>query len=317
METRLKKSTVCLLVLVSCLIFGLIASYRMTFALDKGTNSPVNVVKQEEQKEKEKVVRARGDIKPPKVIKKVEPEYPEESRKEGIDGVVILESTTDKYGVVQEVKVLRSIPTLDKAAIDALKQWIFEPMVIDGEPVGVIFTVTIQFKLDDEKRDKGKKKGIVGGVIGGVQGGVEGGVEAEVVGGVQGGVEGGVIGGVEGGVISGIQGEIERGVTGGIQGEIEQGILILDEEDEKPKLIKKVEAVYPDSAKKKGIKGVVNVQVTIDIYGLVEVVKILKSIPELNDAAVQAVKQWVYEPYLVDGKPVKVAFKVTIVFKLK
>ncbi|MFC2160433.1 TonB family protein [Acidobacteriota bacterium] len=284
METRIKKSTFVSLVLFSCVLLAFIASYRMTFASDVDENPGVNLVEQEEQTEKEQAVRARGDIKPPKVIKIVEPNYPEEARKKGIEGVVVLESTTDKYGVVQEVKILRSIPALDKAAIDAVKQWIYEPMIIDGEPKSVIFTVTCMFKLDDEKKDKADKSGVKEGVVGEVVGGVEG--------------------------------EVEGGVISGIQGEIEKGVLILREE-ERPKLIKKVEPIYPKEAIKEGIKGEVNLMLTTDIYGRVEKVKILKSIPELDDAAVEAVKQWVYEPYIDDGKPVKVSFKVTITFRLR
>jgi protein TonB len=45
------------------------------------------------------------------------------------------------------VKVLRSIPELDQAAIDALKQWKYEPKIIDGKPRALIFTVTVRFQL--------------------------------------------------------------------------------------------------------------------------------------------------------------------------
>ena len=92
-------------------------------------------------------VRAVGDVKPPKLIKEVKPIYPEAARKAGIEGVVILEATTDKYGRVQRVKILRSIPELDQAAMDAVKQWVYEPKIIDEKPRGVIFTVTVVFKL--------------------------------------------------------------------------------------------------------------------------------------------------------------------------
>ena len=61
--------------------------------------------------------------------------------------MVIVETTTDIYGRVKKVKILRSIPELDQAAMDAVKQWIYEPIIIDGKPRGVIFTVTITFKL--------------------------------------------------------------------------------------------------------------------------------------------------------------------------
>jgi len=49
---------------------------------------------------------------------------------------------------------LRSVPLLDQAAIDAVKQWVYEPLIIDGQPKGVIFTVTIDFKLREEEKKK-------------------------------------------------------------------------------------------------------------------------------------------------------------------
>jgi len=77
----------------------------------------------------------------------VEPVYPEIARQARVEGVVIVEATTDIYGRVQNVKLLRSIPLLDRVAIDAIRQWVYEPMIINGRPRGVIFTVTITFKL--------------------------------------------------------------------------------------------------------------------------------------------------------------------------
>ncbi|MEW6455231.1 MAG: TonB family protein [Acidobacteriota bacterium] len=92
-------------------------------------------------------VRAIGDIQPPKLIKRVEPEYPSLALKARVEGVVILEAMTDIYGRVQTVKVLRSIPLLDQAAIDAVRQWQYEPMIINGIPRPVIFIVTVVFEL--------------------------------------------------------------------------------------------------------------------------------------------------------------------------
>ncbi len=94
-----------------------------------------------------KAVRAVGDIKPPKLIKKVEPIYPEVAREAGVEGIVILEAETDEKGNVVRVQVLRSIPLLDQAAIDAVKQWKYEPALINGQPTGIIFTVTVSFLL--------------------------------------------------------------------------------------------------------------------------------------------------------------------------
>lgn len=93
-------------------------------------------------------VRAAGKIKPPKLIKEVEPIYPEIARKAKVEGVVILEVTTDTSGKVIDVKLLRSIPLLDQSAIEAVRQWIYEPVVVDGLPRGIIFTVPVRFNLE-------------------------------------------------------------------------------------------------------------------------------------------------------------------------
>lgn len=92
-------------------------------------------------------VRMIGEIRSPKLIKQVDPAYPEIARQARVEGVVILEAATNLYGRVETVKVLRSIPLLDQAAIDAVRQWVYEPMVINGRPRRVIFSVTVRFKL--------------------------------------------------------------------------------------------------------------------------------------------------------------------------
>ena len=99
-----------------------------------------------EEKEQEPV-RTGGEIIQPKLLRRIEPDYPAAARDARIEGVVILEATTDVYGRVQSVKVLRSVPLLDQAAIEAVRQWVYEPMVINGRPRSVTFTVTITFKL--------------------------------------------------------------------------------------------------------------------------------------------------------------------------
>jgi protein TonB len=100
----------------------------------------------------EGAVEAGGDVAPPKLIKKVAPVYPEDARKEGVEGVVILRVRTDEYGEVQQVKVLKSAPQLDDAAISAVRQWVYEPYVSKGKPTPIVFTVTVKFALDKEKK---------------------------------------------------------------------------------------------------------------------------------------------------------------------
>jgi protein TonB len=73
--------------------------------------------------------------------------YPEDAKAAGIQGVVILEIVIGEDGSVIEANVLRSIPELDQAAIDAVTQWQYEPTLLNGAPVEVELTVTINFTL--------------------------------------------------------------------------------------------------------------------------------------------------------------------------
>jgi len=92
-------------------------------------------------------VRIGGDIHPPTKIADVKPVYPQEARDAGIQGVVIIEAVIGADGRVLSAKVVRSIPQLDQAAVDAVKQWEFTPTVLEGTPVPVVMTVTVNFTL--------------------------------------------------------------------------------------------------------------------------------------------------------------------------
>jgi len=92
-------------------------------------------------------VRVGGQIKEPKKLKNVAPVYPDIAKQARVQGVVILECTISPQGKVTDVKVLRGIPLLDQAAIEAVKQWIYTPTLLNGVPVPVIMTVTVNFKL--------------------------------------------------------------------------------------------------------------------------------------------------------------------------
>jgi protein TonB len=92
-------------------------------------------------------VRVGGNIKPPTKTRDVKPTYPAIAQSARVQGVVIIEATIGPNGSVQEAKVLRSIPLLDAAALEAVKQWTFSPTLLNGVPVPVIMTVTVNFTL--------------------------------------------------------------------------------------------------------------------------------------------------------------------------
>ena len=92
-------------------------------------------------------VRVGGNIKQPTKVKDVKPVYPAIAQSARVQGVVIIEATIGPNGAVQEAKVLRSIPLLDAAALEAVRQWQFTPTLLNGVPVPVIMTVTVNFTL--------------------------------------------------------------------------------------------------------------------------------------------------------------------------
>ena len=92
-------------------------------------------------------VRVGGNIRTPTKVRDVRPVYPPAAQTAGIQGVVILEATIDVDGRVGDAKVLRSIPGLDEAALEAVRQWEFTPTELNGVLVPVIMTVTVNFSL--------------------------------------------------------------------------------------------------------------------------------------------------------------------------
>jgi TonB family protein len=170
--------------------------------------------------------------------------------------MVILEAKTDEQGNVVEARVLRSIPILDQAAIDAVKQWKYEPLVVDGKTRKVIFTVTVRFMLKEGDKVKTLDK-------------------------------------------------------------FAQGAIRAENDIKPPKLVKEVLPVYPEIARLAEVQGVVILGVKTDEEGKVKDVIVLRSIPLLDQAAIDAVRQWVYEPLVIDGKAVPVVFTATVRFQLK
>lgn len=93
-------------------------------------------------------VRVGGDIKPPIKIKDAKPVYPDIARQAHTQGVVIMEATIGEDGKVKSVKVLKSLPLLEAAAVEAVKKWEFKPTLVNGKATPVIMPVAVNFKLD-------------------------------------------------------------------------------------------------------------------------------------------------------------------------
>jgi protein TonB len=130
---------------------------------------------------------------------------------------------------------------------------------------------------------------------------------AGVIGGVPGGVPGGSMGGVIGGIISSTpvvpkvatpqRVRVSQGVTQGL-------------------LIRKIQPTYPPLARQARIQGSVLLQAEISKEGTIENLRLISGHPMLAPAAIEAVKQWRYKPYILNGEPVEVETQITVNFTL-
>jgi len=198
-------------------------------------------------------IKAVGETKPPVLINKVDPVYPELARRARVEGVVILNVRTDEDGRVDQVKVANSKdPFLARAAIEAVKQWRYQPFSLRGKRYPILFTVTVRFKfpsgMDDKNRGKKQE---------------------------------------------------------------EETPLI------RPEIIHKVEPVYPERAQRARIEGIVMMRVRTDNEGNVNSLEVLRSDSTiLNQAAIDAVKQWKYRPIYKNGNPIPIVTIVAVKFRL-
>ena len=94
-------------------------------------------------------LRVGGDVKAPIVQQRVDPIYSDMARKTRVTGIVIVEAIINKNGEVEQVKVIKGLPMgLSESAVEAVRKWKFKPGTLNGEPVDVIFNLTVNFKLD-------------------------------------------------------------------------------------------------------------------------------------------------------------------------
>lgn len=87
------------------------------------------------------------DAPQPKKTKHVEPAYPETALRSRIQGVVTIEAIIGTNGRVLSAHVVRSVPLLDEAALDAVRQWEYEPLLVEGVPRAFVMTTNVTFSL--------------------------------------------------------------------------------------------------------------------------------------------------------------------------
>jgi len=124
----------------------------------------------------------------------------------------------------------------------------------------------------------------------------------------------GIAGGMEGGVDGGVEGGVPGGVVGGCVGCTGDGPIL--DYDEAPRVVRQTKPQYPQEAFVKKIEGVVTVEFVIDAQGQVGNVRILKSIPMLDSAAIACIKQWMFTPAKKGGRAVATIAQAPVAFRI-
>ena len=291
------------------------------------------------------------DIKNPRLIHKVEAKYPEAAIKAKVEGKVVIEATTNIEGDVVEAKVLQGHPLLRLAALEAIKQWKYEPYIAAGEKKPVQFTVMVNFRLPSKSEDKPialsaqqhpklVKKVNPQYPPEALKAGVSGKVVLEATTSKEGDVtDAAVIDGhpllnpaaldalrqwkYEPYLINGVKQPVKFTVVMNFKLHKEEktgtdeGTPLVVSSDQRPKPVKKVNPEYPEDALKAGIQGKVVIEATTDKEGKVVDAKVIDGHPLLNKAALKALSQWEYEPYIIKGEKKAVKFTVVMDFHLK
>jgi protein TonB len=93
------------------------------------------------------IVRPGGKIQAPRKVFDAAPLYPPIAIAARVEGIVIIEATIGVDGAVVDARVLRSVALLDDAALQAVRQWRYTPTRLNDQPVAVVMTVTVSFRL--------------------------------------------------------------------------------------------------------------------------------------------------------------------------
>lgn len=208
------------------------------------------------------------------------PAYPEAAKVAGVDGAVVLKAVISKEGHVEQLQVVSGPEMLRVSAIDAVRQWTYNPYLLNGEPRDVETTITVNYSLGN--RSGTSISGSSSSPGSSRSSGASGSASASSY---------------SGPWIGSNPHRVPPGVMAG-------------------QLLSQVTPVYPPEAKQKGIQGSVVLRATITTEGRVKNLELLSEPSDLTHSAIDAVRQWVYKPYLLNGEPQEVETTITVNYTL-
>lgn len=278
-----------------------LTSLAMAAALVVGCVAPVAA---------QEPVRVGGDIKEPRRISDVRPVYPAIAQQAGIEGIVIIEAIIGTDGAVESARILRPVPLLDQAALDAVTQWRYTPTLLNGQPVKVVMTVTVTFNLTGQQpaREVNPDPQVMQRPADNV---------ADLLDFAKAVHQRGLYDEAERTLqraLAVLQAERVRNARAAT-GEVPTAAppaqpLRVGGDIKEPALLKRVDPVYPAGTVP---AGPTIAEIVIGGDGRVTEVRILRSTGVTVDtAAIAALRQWVFQPTLLNGAPVPVIMTVTI-----
>jgi len=205
--------------------------------------------------------------------------YPEEAREKQLQGQVWVKFSVSESGDVTGVEVISGDPVLAQAAADAAKKWKFKPFIKNGKPIAVTTKIPFDFAFSSTVSDTREAEPVA------QQNPAPGQPPApgEAANGVH--------------LATPQRVRVSQGVSTGL-------------------LLHKVNPIYPEEAKRAGIQGTVVLKAEISKEGRIADLQVISGPEELAAAAIGAVQQWRYKPYLLMGNPMVVETTIQVNFVL-
>lgn len=217
-----------------------------------------------------------GNVVPPLLTKRVNPQYPGIAQTNFVDGDVLMDVVIAPDGSVRDIKVTHGLPQLLGSATHAVSQWQYEPARINGVGIACKTKIKVSFKLSNDPAATGSKafNSFAPSIV------------------------------PSSGVV---------GVKPALPPPPE-GVLRISARAMESMLEKRIEPVYPADAVALDARGAVLLLVTVGKTGQVSDVQVLSGPDRFREMAVNAVKQWRYQPYMLEGGAVDVQTTVTLNF---
>ena len=222
-----------------------------------------------------KRITVGGMVQQAKMVRMVNPVYPQEAKAARIQGTVRYNVILATDGTIRHMTLIDGHPVLVSAATEAVKQWVYNPTLLNGEPVEVVTQIDVNFTLDETPT--------ITGAMGGVH----------------------RIGG--GGIGIGGSGTAATAATGEVH--------MIGGRVSAPFPIYKIEPEFPKGLPGDPAGGVVLLSIIVGRDGIVTVVKPLRGDPAFFENAIEAVKKWKFRPGMKDGQPVDVKANVEVNFR--